>query len=117
MGPASAAEPRNDAERRTLEPLDLDIFYPYGFQGREMIAVRAPHAMSEKAAGLVGRTLRMEGALYIILGVHRQISGPIAAQEPVGLEVRPCNSELLASSSFPISPSSATVRTSFIFSH
>lgn len=87
MGPSPAAGTRDDAGNQSLAPLDLDIFYPYGFQGRTMFAARAPHAMSGRAEGLVGRTLRVNGVLYSIRAVHRQVSGPIAAKEPVGLEV------------------------------
>jgi hypothetical protein len=70
------------------EPLELDVFYPYGYQGREMFAVRSPRSMSEKAEGLVGHILRADGELFRILSVLRQISGPIAQGEPVGVEVR-----------------------------
>ncbi len=87
MGSSSSAKMENHGRIGSLEPLDLDIFYPYGFQGREMFAARAPHAMSEKADGLVGCKLRVNGKIYSIIAVHRQVSGPIAAQEPVGLEV------------------------------
>ncbi len=90
MGTSSPAQTPNNAGERSLGPLDLEILYPYGFQGREMFAVRAPHAMSHKAEGLVGRELSVGGTLYSILAVHRQISGPIAASEPVGLEVKLC---------------------------
>ena len=92
MGSSLTAGAADDAGKPVLEPLELEIFYPYGFQGREMFAARAPHAMSAKAEGLIGRMLRVGGKLYTIRAVHRQISGPIAAQEPIGLEVEKCPS-------------------------
>ena len=92
MEPSSTSAGAEETAKRIAEPLDLDIFYPYGFQGREMFAARAPHAMSAKAEGLMGRMLRVGGKLYTIRAVHRQISGPIAAQEPIGLEVEKCPS-------------------------
>ena len=67
----------------TLEP-----FYAYGYRGRSMMAVRAPFAMSSDASELVGQIARIDGAPYRVLGVWRQISGPIAKGEPIGLEVR-----------------------------
>lgn len=68
--------------------ITLESYYAYGYQGRSMVAARAPFAMSGEAAELVGRTVRIDGALYRVAGVFRQISGPIAKGEPVGLEVR-----------------------------
>ena len=89
MPQSLATAVRTDAlQKRSDELLEIDVFYPYGYRGREMFAVRAPCAMSEKAEGLISRTFRVDGASYSILGVFRQISGPIAAGEPVGVEVR-----------------------------
>ena len=73
--------------------LDLDIFYAYGYQGRSMMAVRAPFAMAGDAPDLVGRIARIGGARYEIVSVSRQITGPIAAGEPIGIEVRPASSD------------------------
>jgi len=69
------------------EPIRLECFYPYGFQGRAMMAVRAPFAMANDAAGIVGRIADIDGARYRIVAVRRQISGPIAKGEPIGVEV------------------------------
>ena len=71
------------------DALDLDVFYAYGYQGRSMMAVRAPFAMTGDAPDLVGRIARISGAQYEILSISRQIAGPIAAGEPIGVEVRP----------------------------
>lgn len=77
----------------TFEPeIALESYYSYGYQGRSMVAARAPFAMSGDAPELVGRTVRIDGALYRVAGVFRQISGPIAKGEPIGLEVRAAES-------------------------
>lgn len=68
---------------------ELDLYYHYGYQGRAMIAGRAPYAMAGDGAGLMGRTVRAGGSLFQVLAISRQISGPIAAGEPIGLEVCP----------------------------
>ncbi len=52
-----------------------------------MYAVRAPFAMSQTGEGLVGRVARIEGKLYRILAILRQIAGPITAGEMIGVEV------------------------------
>ena len=70
----------------------LESYYSYGYQGRSMVAARAPFAMSGDAPELVGRIARIDGALYRVAGVFRQISGPIAKGEPIGLEVRAAES-------------------------
>ena len=70
----------------------LETFYAYGYRGRSMIAARAPFAMSGEARELVGRIARIDGALYQVVGVWRQISGPIARGEPIGLEVQAAES-------------------------
>lgn len=75
------------------EPLDLAFFYAYGHQGRAMVAVRAPFAMQGDGAGLIGRNVRIDGRQFVVRGVGRQISGPIAAGEPMGLEVEPAAPE------------------------
>ena len=67
--------------------MDLSCFYAYGYGGRTMYAVRAPFATPNE--GLVGRVARIEGKLYRIVSVLRQIGGPIAVGEPIGVEVSP----------------------------
>jgi hypothetical protein len=78
-----------DAEATPLfdAAIDLYCFYAYGYGGRTMYAVRAPFATPNE--GLVGRVARIEGKLYRIVSVLRQIGGPIAAGEPIGVEVSP----------------------------
>lgn len=70
-------------------PLKLDAYYPYGYQGREMYAVRAPWAMAGAAKDLIGRVVEIEHRSYRILGVWRQIRGHITAGEPIGVEITP----------------------------
>ena len=65
----------------------FEAFYAYGHLGREMIAVRAPHAFGETE--LIGALARIDGALYDIVGIGRRLVGPIAKGEPFGLAVRP----------------------------
>mgnify|MGYP000887922821 FL=1 len=65
----------------------LECYYAYGYRGRAMMAVRAPFAMSGDAPELVGQTVSIGGAPYRVVGVWRQISGPIAKGEPIGVEV------------------------------
>jgi hypothetical protein len=67
---------------------DLESFYAYAFRGKAMMAVRAPFATTGDAPDLIGRTARIGGALYEIVALSRQISGPIAKGEPIGVEVR-----------------------------
>lgn len=66
----------------------LEHFYAYGWRGRNMMAVRSPFAMDGAARELIGQNVRIDGVNYEILAVSRQISGPIAAGEPIGVEVR-----------------------------
>jgi len=68
--------------------LDLENFYAYGFRGKTMMAVRSPFATTGDAPDLIGRTARIGGARYEIVSLSRQISGPIAKGEPIGVEVR-----------------------------
>lgn len=72
----------------TNDPLPLECFYSYGYKGREMRAVRAPFTTTGEAAHLVGRLAEIDGATYEIVAIARQISGPIAKGEPIGVEVR-----------------------------
>ena len=54
-----------------------------------MYAVRAPFAMPGTGEGLLGRVAAIEGKPYRVLSILRQIDGPIAAGEPIGVEVSP----------------------------
>lgn len=74
--------------------LSLECFYAYGHNGKDMRAVRAPFASSGDAPDLIGRRAEIDGAIYEILAVSRQISGPIAKGEPIGVEVRRLDAEL-----------------------
>lgn len=69
--------------------IPLFAFYAYGYRGRPMYAVRAPFAMPGTGEGLVGRVAGIEGKLYRVHSILRQIDGPIAAGEPIGVEVSP----------------------------
>jgi hypothetical protein len=69
--------------------IDLEFFYSYGYQGRTMMAVRAPFATTGDGAGLIGRIVRIGGVCFEARSIGRQISGPIAVGEPIGVEVRP----------------------------
>lgn len=71
------------------DQIDLESFYAFRYRGMSMFAVRAPFAMDGEARQLVGQTARIAGHIYEILAVHRQITGPIARGEPIGVEVRP----------------------------
>jgi hypothetical protein len=84
----------DDRDPHTPSPdavLDLHGFYAYGYGGRVMHAVRAPFAMADAEQSLVGRAARIEGKLYRIVSVLRQIGGPVAAGEPIGLEIAPAS--------------------------
>ena len=67
--------------------LSLRALYFYGYQGRSMVAVRAPSAMPDNARALVGRYAEAAGRRFRIVATERQISGPVAAGEPIGLEI------------------------------
>ncbi|QGM45352.1 hypothetical protein [Methylocystis heyeri] len=66
---------------------DIEAFYPYGYKGREMIAVCAPFPMSGEAPEIVGRRVAIGESVYRVLSVARQITGKIHKGEPIGLEV------------------------------
>jgi len=68
-------------------PLPIVCFYAYGYKGRSMYAVRAPFATPESGDGLIGRLARIDGRLYRIVSILRQIQGPIVAGEMIGVEV------------------------------
>src|SRR6185437_3040589 len=68
-------------------PLSMVCFYAYGYKGRPMDAVRAPFATPESGDGLLGRLARIDGRLYRIVSILRQIQGPIVAGEMIGVEV------------------------------
>lgn len=72
----------------SARPITLECFYAYGYRGRSMMAVRAPFATGAEACELIGRIVQIEGVAYRALAVFRQVSGPIAVGEPIGLEVR-----------------------------
>ena len=71
------------------DELHLDLFYAYGYAGKSMMAVRAPRAMTGDAPALIGRVAWIGAARYKIVSIARQITGPIAMGEPIGVEVRP----------------------------
>jgi hypothetical protein len=71
------------------DALDMPCFYAYGYGGRIMYAVRAPFAAPDADEAFIGRVARIEGKLYRIVSVLRQIGGPVAAGEPIGVEVSP----------------------------
>ena len=50
-----------------------------------MYAIRAPFAMPETGEGLVGRLARIQGKLYRVVAIMREIGGPIAAGDPIGV--------------------------------
>lgn len=68
------------------EPIEVEAFYRYGYRGRDMIAIRAPFAMSADAE-IIGRRVRVGDEAYRVKGVFRQISGPIQKGEPIGVEI------------------------------
>ncbi len=67
--------------------LILNALYFYGYQGRSMVAVRAPSSMPDNARALIGRDAEAEGQRFRIVAVERQISGPVTQGEPIGLEI------------------------------
>lgn len=69
--------------------LDLELLYAYGYRDRPMMAVRSPFATPGDAPDLVGRIARIGGERVKILAISRQISGPIAKGEPIGVEIGP----------------------------
>ena len=68
--------------------IQFEAFYSYGYDGKEMMAVRAPFPMAAKADEIIGRRVRIGDRHYRVLSVRRQIYGPIPAGEPIGIEVR-----------------------------
>lgn len=70
-----------------VAPIDVHAFYHYGYRGRDMMAIRSPFAMQADAAQLVGRAVRVDGIVYHVTAIARQITGPIAAGEPIGIEI------------------------------
>ena len=82
---ATVAAMENPASQSEIA---LEPYYAYGYRGRTMMAVRAPFATSGKVPDLVGRIARIDGTAYRVIGISRQISGPIAKGEPIGVEVR-----------------------------
>jgi hypothetical protein len=68
------------------EPIEVESFYRYGYQGREMVAIRAPFAM-DSASAFVDRIVRIGNDAYTVRAVARQVSGPIQKGEPFGIEI------------------------------
>lgn len=66
--------------------MEIEVFYRYGYRGREMAAIRAPFDMSQEAE-LVGRVVRIGGETFVVRAVARQASGRIARGEPFGIEI------------------------------
>jgi hypothetical protein len=69
-------------------PIMVEAFYRYGYKGREMLAIRAPFAMSADGAEIVGRLIESDDKRYVVASIARQISGPIHHGEPFGVELR-----------------------------
>ena len=89
QSPAPAPGLPTDGSNPAKSPLKLEAHYRYGYQGRDMYAIRAPWAMSGEAEDLIDRVVEIDDRMYRILGVWRQIRGPIAAGEPIGVEIAP----------------------------
>lgn len=70
------------------DPITAEVFYRYGYKGRDMIAIRAPFTMSGDS-GLIGRRLRVGKEIFEVKRVLRQISGTIQKGEPIGVEASP----------------------------
>lgn len=68
------------------EPIAVEAFYAYGYRGKDMIAILSPFAMSASASEIIGRDVRVGDRVHKVLGVARQISGPIQKGEPIGIE-------------------------------
>lgn len=71
---------------RVHDAIEAEIFYRYGYKGREMVAIRAPFALSAYSE-IIGRKIRIGGVEHFVRGVWRQISGPVQKGEPIGLEI------------------------------
>jgi hypothetical protein len=71
-------------------PIAVEAFYRYGYEGREMLAIRAPFAMGADGADIIGRAIEANGHRYVVNSIARQISGPIHPGEPFGVELRGC---------------------------
>lgn len=69
-------------------PIMVEAFYRYGYKGREMLAIRAPFAMSADGAEIIGRLIESDEGRYVVASIARQISGPIHPGEPFGVELR-----------------------------
>jgi hypothetical protein len=64
----------------------VEVFYPYGYQGLDMIAVRAPFTMTDDSE-LIGKRVIIDKDFFEVKSLHRQVSGSIQKGEPIGLEV------------------------------
>ncbi|MFO1104322.1 MAG: hypothetical protein U1E20_15615 [Methylocystis sp.] len=69
-------------------PIAVEAFYRYGYEGRRMLAIRAPFAMGADGADIIGRAIEANGRSYVVVSIARQISGPIHLGEPFGVELR-----------------------------
>jgi hypothetical protein len=66
--------------------IPVEVFYRYGYQGREMFAIRSPFN-TPNDSGLIGKRLCLEKGIFEVKSVLRQVSGPIQKGEPIGVEV------------------------------
>lgn len=71
----------------------LDPLYFYGYRGKAMVAAPAPAAMPDNAKALIGEIVAVGTARYRVLSIQRQISGPVAKGEPIGIEIEPVGPE------------------------
>jgi hypothetical protein len=69
------------------EPIPVEVYYRYGYKGRDLIAIVSPFAMSTGSPEIIGRTVRVGDDVLRVLAVSRQISGPVQKGEPIGIEV------------------------------
>jgi hypothetical protein len=67
-------------------PIAVEVFYRYGYQGRDMIAIRAPFTMPHDSE-LIGKRLCVSKDVFEVKSLLRQGSGWIQKGEPIGVEV------------------------------
>jgi hypothetical protein len=68
------------------DPITVEVFYRYGYQGRDMIAVRSPFTMPGDSE-LIGRRIFVDKDIFEVKSVLRQVSGSIQKGQPIGVEV------------------------------
>lgn len=78
----------DDIQQKPAAPVVVEAFYRYGYKGRPMLAIRAPFAMGADGAEIIGRVIDAGGRHHVVVGIARQISGPIHPGEPFGVELR-----------------------------